>query len=229
MNVNKRAVAAIGAVILALLGIASLVVYANGADDRAFEGTELVSVIQVVNEVPAGTKADDLGSAVNVVKLPKAAVPDTALRTLDPVSGLVATATLVPGEVLVSDRFGTTAEVNGGEKVTVPKGMQEITIKLAAVRALDGKLTAGDHVGVAVSYDDAKQTNFAVNQVLVLSSTSDVAGGEAAGDITVRLAVSSITAEKIVHASEFAHVYLTKQGEDADVDRKLVSQEDVLK
>jgi pilus assembly protein CpaB len=229
MNVNKRAVAAIGAVVLALLGIASLVAYANDADDRAFKGTELVSVIQVVNEVPAGTKAENLGSAVNVVKLPKAAVPDTALKTLDPVSGLVATATLVPGEVLVTDRFGTTAEVNGGEKVTVPKGMQEITIKLAAVRALDGKLAAGDHVGVAVSYDDVKRTNFAVNQVLVLSSTSGVADGETAGDVVVRLAVSSINAEKIVHASEFAHVYLTKQGEDADVDRKLVSEEDVLK
>lgn len=230
MNVNKRAVAAIGAVVLALLGIAFLVVYANDARDRAFEGTELVSVIQVVDKVPAGTKADDLGGAVNVVKLPKAAVPETALMTLDPVSGMVATATLVPGEVLVADRFGTTAEVNGGEKVTVPKGMQEITIKFAQVRALDGKLVAGEHVGVAASYDPTRRTNFAVNRVLVLSATTseDVADGQA-GEVVVRLAVSSINATKIIHATEFGHVYLTKQGKDADVDSQQVSGDDVLK
>ena len=57
VNINKRVVAAIAAAVLALLGIGSLVIYAHDANDRAFEGTQLVSVIRVVNEVPAGTKA----------------------------------------------------------------------------------------------------------------------------------------------------------------------------
>lgn len=231
MKVNKRAVAAIAAVVLALLGVVSLVVYTNDARDRAFEGTKLVSVVQVVAEVPAGTKAGDLGSSVNVVKLPEAAVPDTALRTLDSVSGQVATAKLVPGEVLVADRFGTTAEVNGGEKVTLPKGMQELTITVAAVRALDGKLSAGDTVGVAASYDDVRRTNFAVNKVLVIS-VREVAAGADAGttdEVVLRLAASSADAEKIVHAAEFGRIYLTKQGKDATVDRALIATEDVLK
>lgn len=231
MNVNKRAVAAIGAVVLAVLGIAALVVYTNDANDRAFEGTKLVSVIQVVDEIPAGTKADDIGSAVNVVRLPEAAVPDTALKNLDSVTGQVATAKLVPGEVLVADRFGTTAEVNGGEKVTIPKGMQEVTIKIASVRALDGKLSTGDTVGIAASYDDTRQTNFAVNKVLVISSMAVAAGpdGALADDVVLRLAVMSLDAEKVIHAAEFGHIYLTKQNEDAEVDRQRISSEDVLK
>jgi len=231
VNVNKRAVAAIGAVVLAVLGIAALVVYTNDANDRAFEGTKLVSVIQVVDEIPAGTKADDIGSAVNVVRLPEAAVPDTALKNLDSVTGQVATAKLVPGEVLVADRFGTTAEVNGGEKVTIPKGMQEVTIKIASVRALDGKLSTGDTVGIAASYDDTRQTNFAVNKVLVISSMAVAAGpdGALADDVVLRLAVMSLDAEKVIHAAEFGHIYLTKQNEDAEVDRQRISSEDVLK
>lgn len=231
MNVNKRAVAAIGAVVLAVLGIAALVVYTNDANDRAFEGTQLVSVIQVVDEIPAGTKADDLGGAVKVVKLPEAAVPATALTTLDPVSAQVTTAKLVPGEVLVADRFGTTAEINGGEKVTIPKGMQEVTIKVASVRALDGKLSEGDTVGIAASYDDPKATNFSTNKVLVISSRAVTAGADGAvtDDVVLRLAVISLDAEKIINAAEFGHIYLTKQDKDAEVDRQLVSTEDVLK
>jgi pilus assembly protein CpaB len=231
VNVNKRVVAAIAAVVLAVLGIVSLVAYANQANDRAFEGTELVSAIRVVDKVPAGTKASDLSSSVEVVELPKAAVPETALTSLDSVSGQVATAVLVPGEVLVTGRFGTAAEVNGGEKVTVPKGMQEVTIKLATVRALDGKLSAGDTVGVVASYDDVRRTNFAINKVLVLSSRETAAADTTgtAGEAIVRLALRSTDAGKIIHAAEFGHLYLTKQGKDAAIDRQLITTEGVVK
>ncbi|KQX71856.1 MULTISPECIES: Flp pilus assembly protein CpaB [Aeromicrobium] len=234
MNINKRVVAAIAAVVLALLGIVSLVAYVNDADDRAFEGTELVPAIRVVSDVPAGTEASGLGDAVETVQLPKAAVPDTAVTTLDDVAGLVTTSALVPGEVLVSGRFGDTADGSGaddGKGVEVPKGMQEITIKVAAVRALGGTLKAGDTVGVAASYDAERQTNFAVNKVLVLSSkgVAGIGADGATDEYEVRLAVMSLDAEKIVHTAEFGRIYLTKQGDDAEIDRRLVTADGVLK
>ncbi len=235
MNINKRLVAAIAAVVLAALGILSLVAYVNDADDRAFKGTELVPAIRVVSDVPAGTDATKLGDAVEVVQLPKAAVPDTAVTTLDDVAGQVTTSALVPGEVLVTGRFGASADASGessdGKGVDVPKGMQEITIKIARVRALGGTLKPGDTVGVVASYDAERQSNFAVNKVLVLSNKV-VAGAGADGatdEYEVGLAVMSLDAEKIVHASEFGRVYLTLQGDDAEVDRRIVTADGVLK
>jgi pilus assembly protein CpaB len=231
MSINKRAVAAIAAVLLAILGIISLVAYANGAKERAFEGAELVSVLQVSSEVPAGTKAEKLGSSVSSVKLPKTAVPANALSDLGAVSGKVATATLVPGEVLVAERFGTTAEVDGGSKVTVPKGLQEMQLRLAPAQGLDGSVSAGDRVGVVASYDDVKRSGFAVNQVLVLDAAKSLtgAGDESGTDVVLRLAVSGKDAAKIAHASQFGHIHLTKQGKDADVGSDVVDQGDVVK
>lgn len=231
MSINKRAVAAIGAVLLTILGIISLVVYANGAKARAFEGAELVSVLQVSSEVPAGTKAEEVSGSVDTVQLPKTAVPSSALKSLADVSGKVATAALVPGEVLVSERFGTTAEVDGGSKVAVPNGLQEMQLRLAPAQGLDGSVAAGDRVGVVASYDDVKRSGFAVNQVLVLDSAKSLTGtGDEGGtDVVLRLAVSGKDAAKIAHASQFGHIYLTKQGKDADVGRDVVNQADVIK
>jgi pilus assembly protein CpaB len=240
VNINKRIVAAVAAVVLAALGIVSLVAYVNDADDRAFKGTQLVPVVRVVDDVPAGTATSDLGRRVEVVKLPKASVPDSALTSLDDVEGLVTNAPLVTGEVLVEARFGDTATQKtddsgsggkDGKGVAVPAGMQEVTIKVSSVRAVGGTIRAGDTVGVLASYESPLETNFAVNQVLVLDAKT-VAGANADGateDVQLRLAVMSIDAEKIVHAAEFGHIYLTKQGDDAKVDRRLVTVDGVLK
>ena len=231
MNINKRVVAAIAAVVLAAAGIISLVAYVNEADSRAFEGTKLVPAIRVVSDIPGGTKVTDLGDAVEVVKLPEAAVPETALTTLDSVSGRVTTSALVPGEVLVAGQFGDGKDGGDGGAVTVPKGMQEITIKVAIVRAVGGTLKPGDTVGIITSYDSGSQTNFAVNKVLVLASKAvvGVSTESAADEIELRLAVDSLNAEKIVNAAEFGRTYLTKQGDDAEIGRQRINGEDVLK
>ena len=42
---KKQAVAALVAVLLAAVGVLALVNYANGANDRAFEGAKLVEVL----------------------------------------------------------------------------------------------------------------------------------------------------------------------------------------
>lgn len=235
MRTSRRTIAAIAAVVLAVLGIVALVAYVNDADERAFEGTTLVPAIRVVKDVPAGTKATDLDDSVEVVKLPKSAVPGTALTTLDSVADQVTTASLAPGEVLVSGRFGDADGDGGGSTkdgaVTVPEGMQELTIKVASVRALGGSLKPGDTVGVATTYDPERETNFATNNVLVISSKAAPSAGAdvASDDVVVRLAVTSLDASKIVHATELGHVYLTKQGDDAKVDRRLVTADGVLK
>lgn len=227
-NINKRAVVAVAAVVLAVLGIAALVVYANGERDRAFAGTETVAVWQVVKEVPAGTKSDDLGGNVEKVKLPRASVPGSALKSLDAVRGEVTTAGLVPGEVLVSGRFGSEQEAKG-QGATVPKGMQEVTIELASNRALGGAVKAGDTVGVLASYDG--ETNFAVNKVLVLAVATQAGSDQSAlkPNVQVRLALPPLSVAKIVNASEYGKVWLSRQNKDAEVQRQRVTAGNVLK
>lgn len=235
---NKRALVAALAVVLAILGIASLVVWTNNARDRAFSGTETITVWQVTKDVPAGAAAESLDGSVDQVSLPKASIPATAVTSMSQVQGKITTANLVPGEILVSGRFGSTKDL---QESPVPKGLQEVTLELASTRVLGGVLKRGDHVGVVASYgrpDSDGWTNFAANRALVLAATS-LAGGQdssasagqtlVSGNIQVRLALAFADVEKVVNAAEFGKVWITRQGKDAKVGRELITIEDVVK
>jgi pilus assembly protein CpaB len=229
---NMRALVGVLAVVLAILGIASLVVWTNGARQRAFSGTETVTVWQVVKDVPSGTEGDALGDSVDQVSLPRAGVPASAVTSLSSLHGKVTTASLVPGEILVSGRFGATKDA---QEIPVPKGLQEVTLELASSRVLGGVLGRGDRVGVLTSYPNVNKTNFAANRALVLAVSSLAGDGQPStqapgtGGIQVRLALSSTAVEKVVNASEFGKVWLSRQGKDAEVGRQVIGTEDVLK
>jgi pilus assembly protein CpaB len=236
-NMKLRALVAVLAVVLAALGIASLVAWTNGARDRAFSGTETVTVWQVTKDVPAGTDAAAIGDAVEQVRLPRIGVPATAVTSLETLKGKVSSAPLVPGEVLVSGRFGSTKDA---QTIPVPKGLQELTIELPSTRVLGGILQRGDHVGVVASYtsqDSGGSTNFATNKALVLAVTSMTGAGQGGpgnepatgGNLQVRLALSSLEVEKVVNASEFGKVWLARQGKGAEIDRQRIDMEDVVK
>jgi pilus assembly protein CpaB len=217
-------------------------VWTNNARERAFSGTETVTVWQVTKDVPAGTEADAIGDSVEQVKLPRASVPSTALTSLETVQGEVTTASLVPGEVLVSGRFGSTKDA---QEVSVPKGLQEVTLELASTRVLGGTLKRGDRVGILASYGVQNEegrsdghTNFAANRALVVAVTSMTGTAQATGqggdqtpvggNLQVRLALPSVGVEKVINAAEFGKVWLSRQGADAEVDRQRIGWEDVL-
>lgn len=237
---NRRALVAVLAVVLAILGIASLVVWTNGARDRAFSGTQTVPVYQVTKNVPAGAEAESIEGSVEQVNLPKASVPATAVTSLAALRGKVTTANLVPGEVLVTGRFDSDKDAI---EVPVPKGLQELTIEVASTRVLGGVLRRGDRVGVLATYGtypDTDHTNFAANRALVLAVTSlagpasgdaqvNNTGGVVTGNIQVRLALPSLSVEKVVHASEVGKVWLARQNKDAEVSRRDITSADVLK
>lgn len=227
---NKRLIAAVATTVLAVLGIVSLIVYANGARDRAFEGAELVQTLQVVQDIPAGASTDVVGESVESVKLPRAAVPDSAIASLEAVSGKVTKASLVKGEFLLASRFGAPGDVAEGGHVSVPKGMQEVAISLPAVRVVGGTISAGETVGIAVSYDSVAATNFALNKVLVTGiGAAPTKDGVVTGDVLVRVALNTEDSTKLVHAAEYGKIYLTRQNKDAEVGRDVIDTNDVLK
>ncbi|MFL6089769.1 MAG: RcpC/CpaB family pilus assembly protein [Aeromicrobium sp.] len=236
---NKRAVAAVLAVLLAVAGVGALIVYTNGAQDRAFRGTQTVPVLRVTEKVPAGTKASDLDSKVENVNLPRAAVPDGAVKSLSDLGNKVTTSALVPGEVLVGARFDATLAQSRATAIDVPKGLQEVTLELNSARILGGMLVPGDHVGVVASYEAPKTTgyitNFAANRILVLAVNGGVPAGAAAGDapvstglMQVRLAMEPDVALKVVNAAEFGKVYLTRQNSGAKIGRNVIEPGDVV-
>jgi pilus assembly protein CpaB len=114
--------------------------------------------------------------------------------------------------------------------------MQEVTVRLPIERVVGGALSAGDLVGIALSFpkEDATpaQTRLSYNKVLVTglqvssgataqnnaTAPAQNGGGVGAasqnasnGEYLVTLARPAADAVRIVYAAEFGKVYLTKQ------------------
>jgi pilus assembly protein CpaB len=220
--VRTRIIALVIAAVLAIVGGVVLVDYVRSADQRAAGDAELVDVLVVQQEVPAGTAAAQLALVTSVEQVPEAFLAAgalTSLGQLEELQGRVTSAALVPGEQVIAARLASPGDfVGGGGSIPVPEGLQEVSLSLDAQRVLGGRLAAGDLVGVLVTVPEAPdspaQTFLRHDQVLVTAVGGAFAeDGSASGAVTVTLAVAREDAQTIVFAQETATVWLSKQAE----------------
>lgn len=222
---RTRIIALVIAAVLAIVGGVVLVTYVRSADQRAAGDAELVDVLVVQQEVPAGTAAAQLALVTSVDRIPEAFLAEGALTSLDQLEelqGQVTSAALVPGEQVIAARLASPGDfVGGGGSIPVPEGLQEISLSLDAQRVLGGRLAAGDLIGVLVTVPEAQdspaQTFLRYDQLLVTAVGGAFAeDGSASGAVTVTLAVERDEAQSIVFAQETATLWLSKQSEDLE-------------
>lgn len=233
---KKKLIALLSAAALAVVGVVSLISYANGAEDRAYEGAKLVEVLVVKSEIPAETPASRITSAVELKKVPASVKAEGSLTDLDAVKNLATNTDLVPGEQVLRKRFG--AVVGKSKSSALPSGMQEVSIAVSSPRTPNGKVKVGDKVGIVASFaakgGDGGYTNIIKNNVLVTHVSESVVGKAAGEDVgvptVVTFAVKPMDVEKIVNAAEFGKVWLTMQNPQTDTDgSELIHSRDVIK
>lgn len=159
---KKKRASLIGAVLLVALGTFALVKYVSTAEDRALAGEELVDVLVLNADVPAGTAATELQQYLRVESVPVKVQTAGALASLGEAEGMVTSVDLVAGEQLAVSRLVGATEFNalqarvgrGGGSVSVPEGLLEITIPLDPIRAVGGSVRPGDLVGLIASFAD---------------------------------------------------------------------------
>lgn len=236
---RTRLLGGVAALIVAIIGSVLLIMYVNGADARAMAGTETQDVYVVQKSVPTGTAAGALGASIAKKPVPKSVVASDAVTDIGQIQGKVASVALEPGEQLLATRFVAPGALNGPGRAAVPDGMQEVTVRLPIERVVGGTLSAGDTVGVFLSFpkedNTPAQTQLSFHKVVVtgIQMTSGAAaqnnatdapkqsgGGIASGsgsngEYLVTLARTSADAEKIVFAAEFGKVYLSKEPSSA--------------
>ncbi|WP_104172059.1 Flp pilus assembly protein CpaB [Arthrobacter sp. Y81] len=254
---KSRLLAGVVAVLLAIVGAVLVVTYAQGADQRAVKDLDPVGVLVVTKAVPAGASVDTVKASVVLEELPGTAVAKSALKTLDASTGQVAAADLVPGEQLLAEKLIAPEDLQTSGSVKVPAGLQEVSFQLEPQRVVGGRLEPGDHVGVFISMANGvvenkagAATQLSIHKVLVTAvqrapegavakpAASASAGTEPdprdvnlpTGSLMVTVAVNDINATKIVFASEFEQVWLSKEPLDAqDSGPRIMTQQDVYK
>jgi pilus assembly protein CpaB len=240
--VKTRLLGGIAALIVAIVGTVFLVSYVQNAEKRALAETETETVYVVEKAVAAGTGVDKMSDAVVKKEIPKLAIGAGAVTDLNDVNEKVTAVALVPGEQLLSTRLVDADAFLGPSRVKVPVGMQEITLKLPIERVVGGKIAAGDTVGVFLSAEaatgGASGTQLTFHKVLVTAAQfsngsaaktqDETADGEkTAGALTAKksdtsddtymitLARNAADAERIIFATEFGSVYLSKEPANA--------------
>lgn len=236
---KSRLIAGIAAVVLALVGAVMVFSYANRAEARAVQSLEPVDVLVVQTSVPAGTPVADLAASVATTQLPGASVADTALANLDSSAGMVTAVDLVPGEQLLTERLVKPEDLVTPGSVEVPAGLHEVSILVEPQRIAGGRVTAGDFVGVFVSMADSgleeapeeASTQLVSPRVLISAvqrapeppaptaedpamTEEEKAAAEAeavpSGSLMVTLALTPDQATRLIYASEYESIWLSK-------------------
>jgi pilus assembly protein CpaB len=143
------------ATLLAAVGTVAVLAYVHQANVRAVNGVQAVNVLVAESTIPSGTPAGQalreglLGSQ----KLPVASVPANAIRSItSQLSGLVTSAAVRSGQLLLRPMLVAAAQVTGG--VAIPKGMVAVTMQLCLPEAVAGYVTVGSKVAVFDTYSN---------------------------------------------------------------------------
>ncbi|MFM9275226.1 Flp pilus assembly protein CpaB [Pseudarthrobacter sp. NKDBFgelt] len=246
---KSRLLAGTAAVALALVGALLIIFYANGADQRALASTEPVDVLVVKTAIPAGTPVNDMAASLVIETVPAAGKSKSALSTLDNKANTVSAVDLVPGEQLLAERLVAPDDAEDEGATKVPAGFLEVSFQLEPQRVAGGRINVGDHVGIFLSFEDGAYkpkledptTQLTLRKVLVTAvqgaaSAEKPTEGEAnpqdaalpAGALLLTVAVTDVDAGKIVFASEFGSLWLTKEPLDAQDNGPRIERKEVV-
>jgi pilus assembly protein CpaB len=230
----RRLLAAFAALLLLVVGSVVLLAYVHGADARALAGARPVEVLVADQRIPEGTSGDALEGMVRTETVPARTALPGRVVTLSSLSGRVATVDLQPGEQLLFARFTRPGDLQAPGTVTVPAGLQEVSVLLEPQRAVGGRLAAGDKVGVVVSLklqDGTSATHAVLHGVLVTQVQGAPAPVDPAaqGDpetqssgtpapsssLMITLAVNAAQAEAVVFGVEHGTLWLSLEPKGA--------------
>lgn len=219
---SRRVIAAVMAAVLAAVGTTALVLYVRTAEQRAIAGEETVGVLVVREEIPRGTRGEEIGDLVETEQVPAKVRAADGVDDLAAVKGRVASVDLMPGEQVVASRFVDPAQMQTG-RITVPDGHQVVTVSLEPERTLGGQLMPGSEVGVIASFPggvEGPATRLVLNEILVLNVQGEPAAqadseedreSAPGSNLLVSLAVEASDAETVVFAAEHGSIWLTYQ------------------
>ena len=152
---NRRILAVIIAVLLAVAGAAMVLVYAKNADKRAIAAAQPSTVWVAEKVVPAGTPLKDAERTELIVKTQVAAtaVPQGALQDVNADNNsLLALSDIQPGEYLLSARFGSTPV--GTKAIEVPSGKVAVSVELTEIETIPG-VRAATPIGQVLDRSDS--------------------------------------------------------------------------
>jgi len=206
------------AVVFAATATLSVFLYARGLQTNAETSTDTVGVVVVSQDIPTDTELDGLlsGGALEIQQVPADLVVANAVTDLDQLKGESTASPILAGEQVSSTRLTGSQDLPGGV-LSIPKGMQGMTVSVESQRVIGGNvLAAGDHVAIHATFQNEKHTVIVSPDAQVLR-VSNAAAGTAMGTATtqsgtgsnVTLALDPEEVQKLVFGQDLGMIYFS--------------------
>lgn len=186
---------------LAIAAIAAVLIYTSNVQQAAKEGQARVTVLTARVDIPAGTPANDILNAKNLI--PQKVVQDDvlpgALTTTDGLAGQVLKQDLYTGQQISSQVFVPASEA--ASTVAIRGTMRAVGVDVKTSNGLVGTLHDGDHVDVYAQIGTGNQriVRKVLTKVLVLKAQIGAKDTtEVAGDAHLLFALSDRDAQKML-------------------------------
>lgn len=151
----RRILAILLAGVLAVLGTIAVLIYVQGADDRAVANASPVEVLVARDRVPAGTTGESIRhrELLELIKLPAGSVPLDEVMDEIPaeLDKLVITSDLQPGQLVLRRMFAQSTRTAGG--LAIPEGMLAVSFEATMAEQVAGYVRPGSQVAVFASYE----------------------------------------------------------------------------
>lgn len=245
---GRRIIAIVVATVVALVGVAAVLLYAKGAEARAVAAQQPVEVYVAQAKVTSGTTLKDAVRTGLVTKTTVAAkgAPAGALKQVtDSNAALLAVTDIQAGEFVLESRFGTTPA--GTKAIEVPSGQVAVSVSLSDPARVGTFVTPGSRVVLFTTYEPpaasssgsggsapaaSTTTRVLLDDVLVIAmgeasltpvpaANGEEAAAPAASSGTAALVTVAVTpadAAKLVHGIQTGRLYAALRGSDAKVD-----------
>jgi len=157
---RSRGLVVVLALILATLATAGVFLYSRGVKENAIEGGDLRDVVVATVDVPANSELNEFirENQFKVIQVPE----DTLIE--DPVTQISQLQNQRNSVYIFANEQIPVARIRGGEVpggiLSIPDGLQAITVAMDAPRAISGALTGGDDVTIYATFEDITLTAF---------------------------------------------------------------------
>jgi Flp pilus assembly protein CpaB len=153
---QRRTLILAAAIIVGALGAFLVWNYVSGVEDKANEGTQLVSVYLVSQPIARGTSGNEAAAYIKKDSIPRKAVPANAITSAEDISGKVALYALSPNAVVLNDMFVDPSDPNArqsfSERLTRINNEDQVAIAIQVdqVRGVAGLIQPGDFVNIMI-------------------------------------------------------------------------------
>jgi pilus assembly protein CpaB len=241
---TRRILGVLLAIVLAVLGTASVLFYVNRAERSVAQGQTAVTVLVAKARIPAGTTGAALTTRelFDEVVMPASSVPaDTLTAVLPELKDLVLTHDVQKRQLLLKGMFGPATKLSGG--IAVPDKMMAVSVKFAVEEEVGGFIRPGSQIAVfgtfkLVDEQFKKQTGqenvgtrLLLPRVEVLAvgaygedgvtsaqrEEADLASKPGSVTLLVTVAVTQADAEKLIHAVRGGELYLALLTDTSEV------------